>query len=750
MSEPDTNKRAQSPRPTVCYMCSSECGLLVSGDPSAGLRLAGNPASPMSRGGLCPKAALAESLRRFPGRLRTPLKRTGLRGEGLFRPASWEEALEDISRRLRVARELYGPESLTILFGEKPDHDMVYDFAAMYGTPNVLDHNSLCDTSRRYGFSRVFGDGQERPLPDLQRPLLTEEGVRSGHDCRLLVLFGENPAEARRFFWLWDGILGARRSGMRLIVADPLRTPAAREADLWLPVLPGEDWALIMAVLRRLLETGAGMDRDFMEKHTKRFEELRQLVVTERRDPENGLVLHGVPWAAARTGLQEESVEELVHAMTSIHPAAAMVGMNEVAHHRSGYLAAQALALVMALTGNVDVPGGLMLRNRDPLNRPAKRLAANLGEQAYRHKDVYGAYPEAGQGVVQRIPKDILEGVSLTKGPFAGGKYVTKSLLAVHTNPLLTAPESALWRKALTERDRDTPEEYRLGLFVVNATLMNETARYADWVLPMAHFLERQGVVWQETGNPVFALREAVAEPPAGVLSPLVLWKALASATFPGKKPRGTLAAENDDAWCNAVLAPLAEYFGGVPACAWLRAHGGFLSLPAAYRKYEKTGFVLGESRIDLMPEALRRYRDELRGTPPAGSVSGKTFRLISGRSPWQTHTITQDLYQAGDARRRVTMLINDRDAEELGLQSGDKAVVSGTKGSIRVILETSADLRRGVLRGQYGWGTSAGLLRFSLEGSYNLNELTDADALDPATGDACFGDLRVTIRREK
>ena len=226
MNAPDTNKRVQSPRPTVCYMCSSECGLLASGDPSAGLCIAGNPASPMSRGGLCPKAALAESLRCFPGRPCTPLKRVGPRGEGIFRPASWEEALEDISRRLRAARELYGPESLTILFGEKPDHDMVYDFAAMYGTPNVLDHNSLCDTSRRYGFSRVFGDGQERPLPDLQRPLLTGEGVRREHDCRLLVLFGENPAEARRFFWLWDGILGARRSGMRLIVADPLRTPA--------------------------------------------------------------------------------------------------------------------------------------------------------------------------------------------------------------------------------------------------------------------------------------------------------------------------------------------------------------------------------------------------------------------------------------------------------------------------------------------------------------------------------------------
>ena len=129
--------------------------------------------------------------------------------------------------------------------------------------------------------------------------------MRREHDCRLLVLFGENPAEARRFFWLWDGILGARRSGMRLIVADPLRTPAAREADLWLPVLPGEDWALIMAVLRRLLETGAGMDRDFMEKHTKRLAELRQLVVTDRRDPENGFILHGVLWAAARTGLQK-------------------------------------------------------------------------------------------------------------------------------------------------------------------------------------------------------------------------------------------------------------------------------------------------------------------------------------------------------------------------------------------------------------------------------------------------------------
>lgn len=741
------DEHSQGWRPTVCYMCSSECGLLVRADASGVLRIAGNPASPMNRGGLCPKAFLAETLRAHPDRLLSPMKRTGPRGEGHFKPASWEEAFAGIAQKLRDTRAQYGPESLTVLFGEKPDHDMVYDFAAMYGTPNVLDHNSLCDTSRRYGFARVFGEGQERPLPDLQRPLLTENGLRTAHDCRLLVLFGENPAEARRFYWLWDGIREARAAGMRLIVADPMQTASAREADLWLPVLPGTDWALIMAVLRRILETGAGLDRDFTDRHTKHFAELQRLVVTERRDPANGHVLHSVPWAAAVTGLPEESVEKLVTAMTSIHPAAAMVGMNGVAHHRTGYLAAQALALVLALTGSVDVPGGLMLRPPDPLDRPAKHLSERLGLQAEKHKDRYGLYPEAGQGVVQRIPHDILEGVRLTKGAFAGERYATKALLAVHANPLLTAPESALWRRALTAKDADG---YRLRLFVANATLMNETARYADWVLPMAHFPERQGVVRQETLNPVFALREAVAAPPHGVLTPLALWKRLAEAVFPREQLTGSLAAADDDAWCGGVLAPLASYFEGKSPCAWLREHGGFLELPAAYRKYENTGFVRGEGRIDLMPGALQRYAAELEAPLSAGGVRPGTFRLISGRSPWHTHTLTQDLYPEGDSRRRVTLLISAEDARELGFHDGDEAFAESAKGKIRVVLETSARLRRGVLRGQYGWGTSPDILRSPLEGAYNLNELTDADALDPATGDACFGDLTVTLRPAK
>jgi thiosulfate reductase/polysulfide reductase chain A len=748
-------------------MCSSECGLLVDRGDDGTLALAGNPAHPMNAGGLCPKALHADLLRLSPDRLGAPLRRVGERGRGELVPASWSDALDDIARKLAALRRTHGPECLTILFGEKPDHDVVYDFARGYGTPNVLDHNSLCDTSRRLGFAFTLGDDQERPLPDLQRPLLTADGVRAEHDCRLLVLFGENPAEARRFYWLWDGIRAAKRGGMRLVVVDPFATATARVADEWLPIRPGEDAALLLAILRHVVEhdgrSGAYLDHEFIRAWTHGWDELRRAVLTDERDPATGLPLYSLEWAGAKTGIPPDAIRRLAHELGATKPAAAMVGMNGVAHQYSGFQATRALAVLLAITGNLDVPGGLHLRAPLGLRRPRDAWARGLGDRAEKHKDRFGGFPLAAHGVVSRVPRDIVEGVTLSAGRFAGSAYATRALITIHHNPLLTAPESGAWRTALTARG--PAGDYLLELLVVNDLWAHDTALYADWVLPMAHFLERQGVVEHETLQPAVSLRAAVAPAPAGVRTPLELFRELARRMGDDAAHAELLATDSDDAWCDRILEPLAAGVAspGTRPTQWLRDRGGVHARPARFAKYRGGGFRTPTGKVELTSTRLATagvacpatpgyeppfgpevWRDEASGSSPV-----PTFRLVTGRSRHHVHSMTQNVPAAGE--REPVLLMNDEDARSGGLASGRWAVVTNARGdSIRARVSATPRLLRGVVRATHGWGATSPFLTAKANGTYNVNLLTCADRVHPVTGNACFGDVLVTVTREE
>jgi thiosulfate reductase/polysulfide reductase chain A len=274
---------------TVCYMCSSECGLILHKRDGRICGVFADPAHPMNHGALCPKALAIPELVHSQDRIRTPLKRMGKRGEGDFHPISWQQALEEIAEKLVRSKKTEGPQSLLVQFGEKPDHDMMYRFANAYGTPNILDHDSLCDTNRRQGFMFTYGKSHFRPLPDLNRPLQSVDGIRHRHDCRHLLLLGENPMEATRFLFLRQGIQEAIRQGMRLTVVDPFCTATAKLAQSWLAVRPGSDLALVFAILRFLIEhDDPGMkersylDHPFIAQWTEGFNQLRQYLLADK------------------------------------------------------------------------------------------------------------------------------------------------------------------------------------------------------------------------------------------------------------------------------------------------------------------------------------------------------------------------------------------------------------------------------------------------------------------------------------
>ncbi len=755
---------------TICYMCSSECGIVAHEQGGEVRGVFGDAAHPMNHGEVCPKVFGALDINQHQDRIRTPLKRSGPRGEGSFVPISWEQALEEIAAKLVELKRLEGPETLLVQFGEKPDHDLVYRFANAYGTPNVLDHDSICDTNRREGFALTYGLRHFRPLPDLNRPLQTADGPRVAHDCRYLLLVGENPLEATRFLYLREGIRGALRAGMKLTVVDPYRTATASLAHDWLPARPGSDLALVLALLRFIIEhdnpadpARRYLDHDFLSRWTVGFEELKRFVLASQTEltPE---------WAEARTGIPAQTIRRVAHDFGSTKPAAAMVGMNGVGHHTNGFLTTRAVAMLVALTGNLDVPGGLCLAPRPALDTDRVHGTGLLSaSRAQRHKDRYAGYPLASRGVKAKDPKDLLEGVTLTHGAHAGERYRLRSLFVIHGNPLSNAPGSGRWEQALTQRDETG--EYALRLMVFNDTQLNDTGLYADYVLPMATFLERQGLCQIYVNEPTVSLRQPVLPPQYESRTPLGWVKPLAEACARAgdRELAGAIPYASDDEWCDQALAacpgtgdaPDGLAPDGAPlTVAWLRAHGGTASWPARYRKYEQLDTP--SRKVELVSERILAANREF-GTAYEGLLRYEScrwnpehpdfarygaeypFQLITGRALGHTGAFTQNLPRM--LHRSPAVLLCAGDAARLGVKPGDWVRLRNPLGAQVVAqVDVTDGLRSGVVRATHGWGQRSPFLSGARGRGYNVNRLTDDEAFNALSGNAALGDMMVAI----
>lgn len=759
---------------TVCYMCSSECGIVTHVKNGEVVGVFGDPSHPMNGGKLCPKALAAPDLVHDADRIRTPLRRVGPRGAGEFEPVSWDLALDDIARRLVSAKAGEGPQTLLIQFGEKPDHDLVYRFANAYGTPNVLDHDSICDTNRREGFMYTYGRSHFRPLLDLKRPMRTTAGLRARHDCRYLLLVGENPFEATRFFYLRDGIREALRAGMRMTVVDPFRSVTALHAHEWLPIRPGTDLALVLAILRFLIERDDPSDPErryldwgFIRNHTVGFDALRQRL-TGRHDT------FTPDWAARITGIPAATIARVAHDFGRTKPAAAMVGMNGVAHHANGFETTRAVAILVAVTGNLDVPGGVCLA--PPVALDTERVHGTgllRPELAEMHKDLFGGFPLACRGIKAKVPLDIIDGVRLTHGSHAGTSYRIRNLFVIHGNPLINAPNTGRWHQALTAIDDSG--DYVLRLVVFNDTQLNDTGLYADYVLPMASFLERQGLCRIYVTEPTISLRDPALPPLHQSRTPIDWLAPLAQACVRHGDPDMAQAIPfaNDDDWCDAALRRcpgLQDAPDGVApdgnalTVDWLRRHGGTAAWPARYRKYGEGALDTPSGKVELQSgiieeanarfgtryDSLIDYSENPWMPRPAandGADAAYPFQLVTGRSLSHTGSATQNLKQSLKTDPEPRVLLNPTDARRIGVFDGARVVVRNPLGAeIRARARVSAKVMSGVVRATHGWGQRTPYLRRARGRGYNINRLTDDTNFNPITGNAGFGDMLVRV----
>jgi anaerobic selenocysteine-containing dehydrogenase/Fe-S-cluster-containing hydrogenase component 2 len=625
-------------------MCPSECGISVLVENGIAKKIYGNPHSLINNGTFCAKGAAGLQLTYSPHRIKTPLMRIGRRGEDRWKSITWEEAADYIAKKLIDIKRKHGPESVFLDCGDVTDRDAYYRLFHAFGTPNTFNHGSICDPNRRWGQGLMTGD--ERPLPDIQRPVLmrNNEGkmqLKRKHEAKLLLNIGANPFVATRFNYMSNGIPAAKvENNCKYIVVDPSYTNSAAHADIWLPIRPGADAALLAAMLYYIIKNDSHdypsqryIDHDFLEKYTTGWQEFKDsfLTYTKKKDPYNNLYHFTLEWAEEKTGISADDIKNISHLFGITKPAAIEIGMHGAAHHTNGDVTSIIMTALCLVTGNIDNPGGLVFIDSQKAKKGDQTVGREFLERVVRrkingkdvsgklselHKDRYGDYPAAWKGVLTDLPKKIREGITLVK-----------AFIARAGNPVITAGSSPDWIDALILRDENN--EYLLELMVFIDTHLTVTGKYADIVLPEAGFLERMGVSDVYTMSPEIAIRDQVIKPLYESMTPFGFMTAMSEALI--KKGDHDIKAEdfklkyrNEEDFINEVLSEAPGFYNigeplpypdlpegclivGTPdnpkaiwgntvikkgellSVDWLRKHNGVAVWPTSYYRYKKS-----------------------------------------------------------------------------------------------------------------------------------------------------------------
>ena len=386
--------------PTICYGCTTHCGVIGWVQDGRVRRIEGNPLEPNARGKICAKANGMIHYTYYPERLLYPLKRVGPRGSGQWKRISWDEALDEIAGRLRKLREEGHPERFIFHYGRDKTKGFTSRFTNAFGTPNRLNRRSICSSNRRAPLMSFYGRDFEWESQDFA-------------ETRYIINFGANPMEAYQGgLFMMQRIQEARVDhGAKMVTFEVRPSATASVSDEYFPIMPGTDGAVAMAMAHVIVK-----EKLYDETFWNRWANL----------PLDDLRQHLEPFtpelAERESGIPAADIRRIAIEFAEAAPRCCTMSNRGSAKHYNGMQADRGIRLLDVLVGNVGKPGGFCLSTlrmwggRLRSRRAAADLAAealtaaaealSAGHAAIRRAAAGGA--GAGEELPARVAEEVL------------------------------------------------------------------------------------------------------------------------------------------------------------------------------------------------------------------------------------------------------------------------------------------------------------------------------------------------------
>ncbi|HEX3826184.1 MAG TPA: molybdopterin-dependent oxidoreductase [Sporichthyaceae bacterium] len=644
--------------------CPDTCAMLVTVTNGRALGVRGDPDHPFTAGGLCVKVNNFVETVYSPGRVLYPLRRTGPKGSGQFERISWEDAISEIATRFQGVVDEYGAEAVLPV--------------SYLGTQGILNGLNVGDPF----FNRLGASVAERTYCDSGccTAYAMTVGATAGVDpeslvhSKFILIWACNMISTN--LHLWKFVAQAQRRGAKVVVVDPIRTRTAKLADWHLPIRPGTDAALALAMMHVIINEGL-TDEAYVRDHTVGYAELVERV--QQYTPE---------WAATQTGLDADDIRTLAREYATTQPSLIRIGV-AIERHAGGGQTVRALACLPALVGAWRNVGGGILQLplwAFPVNWPAF-LGAELIRPGTRVLNQF----LLGRNLIGETQLD----------------PPIKALMVYNTNPVVVCPEQDKLIEGLRREDLFT---------VVSEHFMTDTADYADIVLPATTQLEHQDIMFS-WGHLYVTLNQPSIQPLGEAIPNTELFRRL------GRRMGFTeeYFTRTDDEMIAAAFDWSAPAMAGITVESLQQTGWARLNLPDAdsYAPHAEGNFPTPSGKVEflasmaaggnfVLPLFRQGSNDHQPGTPvdplphyipPKESAwtAGRGLNLLSPKA----HSYLNSTYGDQPAQQRVAgdpaVILHPTDAAARGITDGAQVRVFNDRGSFEVAARISDEVAPGV-----------------------------------------------------
>jgi anaerobic selenocysteine-containing dehydrogenase len=464
--------------PGMCQLCSTVCGIVGYVKDNRLIKIEGNPNDPNSRGYLCARGHAGLNHLYHPERLLYPLKRVGERGEGKWKRISWDEALDEIAAKLKAVRESGKPEEFAFHQGRQRSKDALKRFLDAYGTKTQLSHRSLCSGNRRAANLTYLWES-DWDLNDVE-------------NSKYILNFGSNAFEAHQGHIPFASRIqkGRFENGAKLVTFDVRLSNTAGGSDEWFAPFPGTDGAVALAMGHTILEA---------DKHDAEF--LGTWTNVSIDDLKEHMKQYTPEWAESVSGIPAADIRRIALEFAAAAPACTTMCNRGSSAHINGFYNDRAINLLNALVGSVGKKGGWCWSPWGGLDPVVKTPAMPPSAKTWSVLEDPPEYPLAN--VWRRMKVGEIIYLYLLQGRAKLQAYMTYNLDAP-----ITWPEESMTQQVLTN-------EEMIEFHVCINCFYNETAHYADIVLPWTTYLERWDLDARASYNlrPYVGLRTPMVEP---------------------------------------------------------------------------------------------------------------------------------------------------------------------------------------------------------------------------------------------